>query len=1406
MPKSKQTGGKKGGRNSDAFNDSFSENKITGLEDIVARLADGMQEMQFSIAKLADTMSKNYTVNKDDQLQTQPVTAEKNNNIDKQYIVIWKELGGSNLSFYPGGKIHPMYFMKKLKTLLEEAEVPLCRRVRLAINCLRGTALEWAENREEGFVDFQTFSEAFKNKFWGIEHEKDLYYEIRYGKYKTGMRAEYFLNLYKQASYLSEKIPENKLIEWLTAHFDDNVRRGVLLNGLRTIDEIEEYLRKYDGTIDRSNANGPNNRSAETRNYRGRAEMSNNNFSNNNERIERGNEGRNYQGRSETNTNNAWRQNESNHTNRNAEVRVITKFNVSQENLLSDSDDEQENRELLSPILKGNIFNEDIDVLIDTGSQISAVAEDYVKKLQLRGFEIPVLPVTNTMVSVAVGASRQRVKEQVLLPFEVNNKLYELSCIVVPKLNKNIIIGCDWLLKYKAVVNFDLQTLKLTDEQESIYLYLEKRDKKLLSINFLSHDVRHQYSDAEFKQAVDSAETFKSNEKKQLQGLLEKYREIFSETPGRTNRYEHIIELHDYSPFYKRSYPIPFAYREEVQRQINEMLDWDIIEPAQTEFVSPLVVVKKKDNSIRICLDARHLNKRMVQDHIVPPVPDELLAKFTKGLYLTTLDMTSSYWQVPIRKQDRKYTGFSYDNGTYVFKVLPFGLSTSVSSFIRGLNKIIGPEFESFVLSFVDDLLVVSPTAEDHFEHLERVFIAFKNANLTLKLRKCVFARTEVSYLGHIVSAEGIRIDPSRITAIQNLPMPRNIRELRGFLGFVNYERRFIQNFSDLTIPLLRLLKKDCKWEWGEKEIQTFNAIKQAYLSVTFVNHPDLNNRFFIQGDSSDYGVGGILFQLDEEGNKKVIAYASRTLRPAELNYTVTEKEALALIFLLQQWRTLILGNPLSVITDHKSLSYVMNCPLKTSRLTRWVLYMQEYNFQISHCKGKENITADHLSRNPLKINKPNQPDQISNVSLSMLQLTEAYKEVKRNLKTIRNDQRSEKWIRDKIDYFENKSQERNIKFEKWYELFDGILFRKGTVVSRGFKLCVPKGQVKALVVQQHQDIGHFGSKKTFNHMRSVFFWPGMYRHIRQIVTSCELCQKAKIAPTTMGSSNVVMCSKPGELVCCDLMGPLPTSRGGLTQLLVVVDAFSRYTRLYALRRASVRAIVNKFNKDYFVNVQIPKGILTDNGTQFRSKLWLSTLAEKGINAKHTSVYFPQGNLTERVNREIGRLIRSFCFDKHTKWACVLKDVEHCINNVTHESTGYTPLYLQFGSIEENNVHKILKFPTNPVETVKPLGVVWHLSKEIQLSKAERRLQKQNERFTPVLFKEGDKVLVKSHPLSSAENAQIKKFFLIYEGPFSILSQVGPNSYLLTDSNGGRLGPHNVRNLKQFREIPEQFP
>ncbi|KAF2889269.1 hypothetical protein ILUMI_16904, partial [Ignelater luminosus] len=697
-----------------------------------------------------------------------------------------------------------------------------------------------------------------------------------------------------------------------------------------------------------------------------------------------------------------------------------------------------------------------------------------------------------------------------------------------------------------------------------------------------------------------------------------------------------------------------------------------------------------------------------------------------------------------IKESDRKYTGFSYNNQTYVFNRLPFGLSTSVASFIRGLNQVLRSDILQFVTAYVDDMLIISENSDMHLIHLERLFCR------------------EIEFLGYIIKPNGVSMDPKRIEAIKDFPTPRNPRHLKAFLGLCVYGRRFCANLGNLTETLVPLLRKGHSWSWGPQQLKAFEGVKEAFLKVTMLYHPNPDWPYIIQTDSSDYGIGACLFQKHPSTKEeKVLAFCSRILHGPERNYTITVKELLSVRYALQTWRVMVLGQDLTIITDHKSLTFLKKCKLLSARLTRWILYIQEYDFKIEHCRGVDNETADILSRYPRHVTK----------------ISAEFKEVRKRLQNIREEQLRDEWCGTIVARVNSGDCPEKIK--DLYVVYNQILFRREPKSEWGYLVCVPANLIESIVLQEHRDNGHFGSEKCFIFLKRFYYWPKMNKRIRQTLAVCDLCQKTKISRAIEGKMHHVISERPNDILCLDLMGPLPVSRGGATQLLVTVDAFSKFVKLYPLRRATTKAILNKLQNDYFPNYGTPQKILSDNGTQFRSQTWISVLESANIKHIRTCVYNPQGNMTERVNREIGRILRAFCHMKHTKWATMTAQVEVWLNQAVHE----TNMFPSVNRVMNKNEPPILELAYSNLKAA-----------------AEKRKCYHDKKTNPVSFVDGSRVLIRTHPQSNAKLGEIKKFFLLYEGPYVVKKSSEANSYVLTVPylDGKLKGTYHMSELKPF--------
>ena len=392
------------------------------------------------------------------------------------------------------------------------------------------------------------------------------------------------------------------------------------------------------------------------------------------------------------------------------------------------------------------------------------------------------------------------------------------------------------------------------------------------------------------------------------------------------------------------------------------MLSSGVIEECESPWASPVVLVRKKDGSIRYCVDYRKLNAVTIKDSYPLPLTQDCLDELSGSSWFSTLDLQSGYWQIEVDPNDRQKTAFASRSGLYQFKVMPFGLTNAPGTFERLMEKVLKALQYEICLIYIDDVIVKSQSFEGHLENLSLVFDRLRSAGLKLNPKKCKIFCKEVSFLGHVVSKAGISTDPSKISVVRDWPRPASVKEVRTFVGFCSYNRKFIQNFSGIAKPLLRLTEHGVKFEWGDECEIAFNRLKCAMISAPLLGYPNSKGDFLLDTDASGIGIGVVLSQV-QDGQEKVIGYFSRTLSKSERRYCVTRRELLAVVEAVKHFHHYLYGFPFVVRTDHGSLRWLLNFRNLEGQLARWSELLGTYNFTLIHRAGKQHANAEFLSR-----------------------------------------------------------------------------------------------------------------------------------------------------------------------------------------------------------------------------------------------------------------------------------------------------------------------------------------------------------------------------------------------------------------------------------------------------------
>ncbi|KAD5961022.1 hypothetical protein E3N88_12495 [Mikania micrantha] len=447
-----------------------------------------------------------------------------------------------------------------------------------------------------------------------------------------------------------------------------------------------------------------------------------------------------------------------------------------------------------------------------------------------------------------------------------------------------------------------------------------------------------------------------------IKPLISKFQAVFlkpNELPPFCFLTHDINLLPNSTPPNIRPYQYPYTKKSEIESQVDQLLQSGFIQPSNSPFSSPVLLVKKKDNSCRMCVDYRALNKITIPDKYPIPNIDELLDELYGAAIFSKLDLRSGYYQIRVNPKDVEKTAFKTHSGHYEFKVMPFGLTNAPSTFQSVMNDLFRPFLRRFILVFFDDILVYSPSMETHVYHLSQALDLLHSNRFFVKLSKCCFGQTQVSFLGHLLTADGVHVENEKIASIQSWPIPKSVKEVRGFLELTGYYRRFVRNYGTLARPLKDLTKKDA-FLWNDTALAAFQALKDALMSTPIIKLPDFSKPFIVECDASSDGIGAILSQEEHP-----IAYFSKGFSSAHKFKSAYDRELLALVLAVQKWSHYLLGHHFFIRTDHYTLKFLLEQRLTTTEQQRLLIKLMPFDFTIIHRAGKENRGADALSRRP---------------------------------------------------------------------------------------------------------------------------------------------------------------------------------------------------------------------------------------------------------------------------------------------------------------------------------------------------------------------------------------------------------------------------------------------------------
>jgi len=898
--------------------------------------------------------------------------------------------------------------------------------------------------------------------------------------------------------------------------------------------------------------------------------------------------------------------------------------------------------------------------------------------------------------------------------------------------------------------------------------------------------------------ALDLNPNLKPTELMALQKLLKQYGDCFAYNHsdlGTCTLETFKIDTGSSPPIHCSPYRYSPKEKEIIKTQVAELLEAGIIEPSNSPWSSPVILVPKKNGKIRMVVDYRKLNHVTKKDVYPLTRIDDFIDSLNNASVFTSLDLYSGYHQCAIDEKDREKSAFIVPEGLYQYNKLSFGLCNAPAFFSRIMNNAMAGLTFNTVLVYLDDLVVPSKDFDNHLVKLEKVLKRIRFHNLSLNPEKCSFGYDSIKILGHVVDKSGVKPDPDKVSAVKNIAVPKTVFEARRFHGMASYYRKFCPNFSMIARPLTSLWKKNATFRWGDEEQQAFDQLKLMLTQAPCLHHhnPDLPQ--VIHTDASRVGLGATLLQL-ENGNECPVAYASRTLTDAEKRYSITELECLSLVYAVRKFREYIFGAPFTIKTDHHALCWLRQVKDPTARLARFALQLQPYQFTIAYKSGKLHLDADCLSRS--SPHPGTKSDEEADNYLPYNQIDAV------DLKSI---QRSDLYITEICNLLTRDSS--NSKLRNFTLVNDVLYYRDPRDVRN--RLVIPKDLQEQILLENHDYplSGHLGFVKTYIRIKQKYFWPSMRKDILQYVLTCQDCQSRKnVSTAPAGLLQPIRTFELFERIGLDLLGPFPLSQQNENKYLIVAtDYVSKYVFTKPIKTKEADNVALFLLHNIVCTVGAPRFILTDRGKEFMACVVLNLLNLIGTTKQTTTAYHPACNgLTERANRTFATMMSMYTNPDsgHKDWDLFIPHVTFAYNTTVQKSIGHTPYFMLYGR-EALQPIDVTLLPHENVDRHEEIEKLRKIRINVlgRIDKSQKKMSEHyNQSHTDKQYEVGDVVRVYT-PIRKVglSDKLLSRFF----GPYKIVNKLSPVNYEVELVNSvGRAPKRDIVHISRLKASPQR--
>ncbi|GFW16491.1 retrovirus-related Pol polyprotein from transposon 412 [Trichonephila clavipes] len=979
--------------------------------------------------------------------------------------------------------------------------------------------------------------------------------------------------------------------------------------------------------------------------------------------------------------------------------------------------------------IMGHVNELPCNMIIDTGANVSIIRNDLAQKLKEKLIWTPPRVVLQTVTGEKID-----IHGKLKVKIQFGDTTYQ-HAVYVADIADPFILGLDFLKEHGFTLDFNKNELRSIHEEVTIFK-IEHRTESIRqkgevlatcspvtcvcksSSLLLSNSPQHLTPDL-----LENAE-LSPEQKISAERLFQEFEDVFSRNSsdiGHTTVTQHRIDTADHPPIKQHPRRLPFAKQEEVGTLLREMQENDIIEPSSSPWASPIVLVRKKDGSTRFCVDYRRLNDVTKKDSYPLPRIDDTLDTLSGHKWFSTLDLKSGYWQVEIHPEDREKQ--------HSLPAKDYGSSKSCRR----------------------------RTFEEHLQNIRKVLSKLRDANLKLNPSKCKFFQKEVNYLGHIISAEGVRTDPEKVSAVKNWKRPEN------------------------------LLDKECE--------DSFLQLKEALTSSPILIYPQPDKPFILDTDASNESVGAVLSQ-EIDGQERVVAYWSKCLSKPERNYCVTRKELLAIVKAIEHFHHYLYGQKFLLRTDHASLTWLMNFRNTEGQVARWIQRLNEYYFDIRHRKGSSHGNADAVSRRPCPENCRHCSRVETKYDYAIRQITStATPPDPWSDEKVREDQMADPDIKPLIEFMESSSNKPSWQdisaysptTKQYWALWNSLHLRNGVLYRKfesedgktfRWQLVLPRSRIPEVLKELHGSPtgGHFGVMKTLHRVRERFCWGKVRADVEQWCKSCDACSARKGPKIrSRGKLHRYNVGAPFERIAFDILGPLPRTVSGNKYLLVVIDYFTKWPEVYPIPDQEAPTVAEAVVQHWISRYGVPLQLHSDQGRNFVSAVLKGVCELLGIDKTKTTPLHPQSDgMVERFNRTILNNLSLMVSKNQQDWDQKVPLFLLAYRSAVHETTGYSPSQMLFG--RDLRLPCDLLFgrppdtPSSPEEYVQNLQArfedVHNLARERINLRTEKMKTRYDTKATGHQFKEGDKVWFYNPTRRKGLSPKLQSH---WDGPYTIL-------------------------------------